>query len=270
MSNRFARLMKSNPLFKLLLLAALALVLPARAEIKTETVLYQQGDTTLEGFVARDTSLTGKRPAVLIVHQWKGLGPYEQKRAEMLAKLGYVAFAVDIYGKGIRPSTPADAGAMAGKYKNDRALLRSRVLAGLEKLKQRSDIDTTRIAAIGYCFGGTTVLELARSGADLRGVVSFHGGLSTPSPDDARNARARILALHGADDPFVPPAEVQGFEAEMRKAGADWQLISYGGAVHSFTDWNAGNDNSKGAAYNDKADRRSWEAMRGFFSELFQ
>ena len=130
--------------------------------------------------------------------------------------------------------------------------------------------DPKRMAAIGYCFGGTAVLELARSGADVAGVVSFHGGLSSPTPSDAKNIRAKVLALHGADDPHVSPKEVAAFEDEMRQGGVDWQLIAYGGAVHAFTDWNAGTDNSKGAAYNERADRRSWEAMKQFFAELFK
>jgi dienelactone hydrolase len=125
------------------------------------------------------------------------------------------------------------------------------------------------VAAIGYCFGGTTVLELARSGAEVAGVVSFHGGLATPQVADAKAIRCRVLALHGADDPFVPPAEVAGFEEEMRQAGVDWQLVAYGGAVHSFTDWNAGGDKARGAAYHERSDRRSWEAMRSFLAELF-
>ncbi|MEO6182521.1 MAG: dienelactone hydrolase family protein [Verrucomicrobiota bacterium] len=249
-------------------LIALALMGPAQAEIKTKTVEYKQGDATLEGFHAYDDSIGGKRPAVLIVHQWKGLGDYEKKRAEMLAKLGYNVLAADIYGKGIRPATPKEAGAQAGKYKSDRALLRERVKAGLEALRKDERTDPKKVAAIGYCFGGTTVLELARSGADVSGVVSFHGGLGTPNPADAKNIKGKVLALHGADDPHVRP-EVPGFEDEMRQAGVDWQLVSYGGAVHSFTDWNAGNDNSKGAAYNEKADKRSWEAMKEFFAEIF-
>jgi dienelactone hydrolase len=242
----------------------------AFAAIKTEMIEYKEGDTTLEGFLAYDDSIVSKRPGILIVHQWKGVGDYEKKRAEMLAKLGYVAFAADIYGKGVRPATMQEAGAMAGKYKNDRPLLRKRVRAGLDQLRKAKNVDSSHVAAMGYCFGGTTVLELARSGADVRGVVSFHGGLSTPTPEDAKNIKAKVLALHGADDPNVPPPEVQAFEEEMRKAKVDWQLVSYGGAVHSFTDWNAGNDNSRGAAYNEKADKRSWEAMKSFFSELFQ
>lgn len=243
--------------------------LSAAAAIKTETVEYKQGDTVLEGYLAYDDSIVNRRPGVLIVHQWKGLGDYEKKRAEMLAKLGYVAFAADIYGKGVRPADTQAAAALAGKYKKDVALLRKRASAALEQLRKAPSVDAQQVAAIGYCFGGTTVLELARSGAGLDGVVSFHGGLATPDPNDARNIKARVLALHGADDPFVPPAEVQGFEEEMRKAKVDWQLVAYGNAVHSFTHWDAGTDNSKGAAYNEKADRRSWAAMRAFFDELF-
>lgn len=238
-------------------------------QLKTEAVEYQQGGVTLEGYLAFDAGKMGKRPAILVVHQWKGLSAYEKKRAEMLVQMGYVVFCADIYGKGIRPENPKDAGAMAGKYKSDRTLLRARVNAALDVLKKNPMTDTKHVAAIGYCFGGTTVLELARSGTELSGVVSFHGGLATPTPDDAKNIKTKVLALHGADDPFVPAAEVTGFEDEMRKANVDWQLVKFSGAVHSFTDWNAGNDNSKGAAYNEKADKRSWADMQIFFAELF-
>jgi dienelactone hydrolase len=247
-----------------------ALLTGARAEIVTKAVEYKEGDTTLEGWVAYDDSVKGARPGVLIVHQWKGLGAYEKMRAEMLAKMGYVAFACDIYGKGIRPTAMQDAAAQAGKYKNDRPLLRKRVNAGLQTLLKQEGVDKKKVAAIGYCFGGTTALELARSGADIGGVVSFHGGLSSPNPEDAKNIKAKVLALHGADDPNVPPAEVAAFEKEMRDAKVDWQLVAYGNAVHSFTDKGAGNDNSKGAAYNEKADRRSWEAMKDLFAEILK
>lgn len=250
-------------------LALALLSVRASAEIKRETIEYRDRDTVLEGVLVYDTAASGKRPGVLVVHQWKGLGDYELKRAEMLAQLGYVAFCADIYGKGVRATNPQDAGQLAGKYKNDRALLRARVNAALATLSQQSTVDTARVAAIGYCFGGTTVLELARSGANLRGIVSFHGGLNTPTPADAKNIHAKVLALHGADDPFVPPAEVEGFAKEMRDAKVDWQLVSYGGAVHSFTDFGAGSDNSKGAAYNERADHRSWQAMKTFFAEIF-
>lgn len=244
--------------------------LSTKSEIVSKPVEYQQGDTVLEGWSVYDDAIQGRRPAVLVVHQWKGLGDDEKKRAEMLARLGYNVLAADIYGKGVRPQTPQAAGTEAGKYKNDRALLRARVRAGLDVLASHELTDPKRIAAIGYCFGGTTVLELARSGADIAGVVSFHGGLSSPTPGDAKNIKAKVLALHGADDPNVPPKEVAAFEDEMRQGGVDWQLVAYGGAVHSFTDWNAGNDNSKGAAYSERADRRSWEAMKQFFAELFK
>lgn len=255
-------------LFSIAILVA-ASAMAVQAAIKTETIEYKEGDTTLEGFIAYDDSIVSKRPGILIAHQWKGLSDYEKKRAEMLAKMGYVAFAADVYGKGVRPKDPKDASATAGKYKNDRELLRKRIQAAFDQLKKSRMVDSQNIAAIGYCFGGTTVLELARSGADIDGVVSFHGALATPTPEDAKDIKAKVLALHGADDPFVPPAEVQGFKEEMQKADVDWQLVSYGNAVHSFTDWNAGNDNSKGSAYNEKADKRSWEAMKVFFNELF-
>ena len=239
------------------------------AAIKTQAIEYKLGDLVLEGFHAYDDSISGRRPAVLIVHQWKGLGDYEKKRAEMLARLGYNILAADIYDKGVRATNPKDANALAGKYKSDRALLRERVRAGLDALRKHELTDARRVAAIGYCFGGTTVLELARSGAEVAGVVSFHGGLSSPTPDDANSIKGKVLVLHGADDPHVNP-EVPGFQEEMRKGNVDWEFVAYGNAVHSFTDWNAGNDNSKGAAYNEKADKRSWEAMKQFFAEIFR
>lgn len=250
-------------------LLALACVLTAHASIQTRTVEYQQGDTTLEGVLVYDDTVKTKRPGVLIVHQWRGVTDYEKKRAAMLAQLGYVAFCADIYGKGIRPPTPAAAGAEAGKYKSNRALLRARVNAGLAVLQKNEFVDPRRIAAIGYCFGGTTVIELARSGADLAGVVSFHGGLDSPAPADGKSIKCKVLACHGADDPFVPAQDLAAFASEMRDGGADWQLIQYGGAVHSFTDWNA-DGSMKGAQYNEKADKRSWEDMKQFFGEIFK
>ncbi|CAG4884611.1 Dienelactone hydrolase [Georgfuchsia toluolica] len=241
----------------------------AGAEMKTRIVEYRQGDTVLQGFLAYDTAGPARKPGVLVVHEWTGLGPYVKNRAEQLARLGYVAFAADIYGKGVRPNNPKDAAATATLYKTDRNLLRERVKAALEELRHQGNTDPGRIAAIGYCFGGTTVLELARSGADIKGIVSFHGGLDTPSPQDAKNIRAKVLVLHGADDPFVTSEQVKSFEDEMRGGNVDWQLVKYSKAVHSFTNPDAGNDNSKGAAYNAEADRRSWEEMKSFFNEIF-
>ena len=158
---------------------------------------------------------------------------------------------------------------MAGKFKGDRALYRERLNDGLEVLRGLPQTDGKKIAAIGYCFGGTGVLELARSGADIRGVVSFHGGLSTPTPEDAKKITCQILVLHGADDPFVPPAEVDDFDVEMASAGLEYGFVAYPGAVHAFTQKMAGDDPSKGAAYNAEADQESWEAMRVFFDTLF-
>jgi len=240
-----------------------------QAKIVTQTIEYKQGGATLEGFVAYDDAIAGKRPGVLVVHQWLGLTDYEKHRAEQLAALGYVAFCADIYGKGIRPKNTGEAGVEATKYKSNRALLRLRVNAGLDVLKQNEFVDTKRVAAIGYCFGGTTVIELARSGAELNGVVSFHGGLDSPAPADGKNIKCKVLVCHGPDDPFEKPEDLAAFEKELRDANVDWRLIKYGGAVHSFTQPMAGNDNSKGAAYNERADKRSWLDMKNFFAEIF-
>jgi dienelactone hydrolase len=186
----------------------------------------------------------------------------------MLAQLGYVAFCADIYGKGVRPKDTSEAGALAGKYKSDRALLRQRVNAALDQLKKSELVDPKRIAAIGYCFGGTTVLELALSGAEVNGVVSFHGGLDAPTPADARNIKCKVLVQAGADDPFQKPEDLDAFQKEMRDAKVDWQITFYGGAVHSFTQPDPGFSNP-GAHYNEKADKRSWQAMKDFFAEIF-
>jgi dienelactone hydrolase len=242
----------------------------AGAEVRTKTVEYKEGNAVLEGFLAWDDAVKGPRPGVLVVHEWTGLGKYVRSRAEQLARMGYVAFCADIYGKGIRPSTPEEAGKTAGIYKSDRALTRARINAALAELRANPAVDAARIAAIGYCFGGFVVLELARSGADIAGTVVFHGALDTPTPADAKNIKARVLALQGGDDPYVGSKDVLAFEQEMRAGGVDWQLVQYGGAVHSYTNPDAGNDNSKGAAYNARADRRSWQAMKDFFAEIFK
>jgi len=252
----------------LLLLSGLAPAL-ALAAIETKAIEYQQGDTRLVGYLAIPKDAKGPLPGVLVVHEWKGLNDYAKRRADQLAELGYVAFATDIYGDGKVAADAKEARALSSLYKNDRALLRARAAAGLAALKAQPGVAGDKVAAIGYCFGGTAVLELARSGADMAGAISFHGGLDTPAPQDAKNIRARVLALHGADDPNVPAEQVAAFEQEMRAAGVDWQLIAYGGAVHGFTNPAHGSDNSKGVAYNAAADARSWAAMRQFFVELF-
>jgi dienelactone hydrolase len=239
------------------------------AQVKTVAVEYTQGDVVLQGYLSYDESVTDKRPGILIVHDWMGVSDNTKMKTEQLAALGYVALAADVYGKDVRPTNGTEASAEAKKYYADRQLYRARVRAGLDYLAGLEQTDPTRLAAIGYCFGGAGALELARSGAPLKGVVTFHGSLNTPTPADAKNIKAKVLILHGADDPHVKQEEVKAFMDEMRGGGVDWQLVQYSGAVHSFTDKRAGTDNSKGAAYNASADRRSWTAMKDFFQEIF-
>lgn len=242
----------------------------AGAAVQTRTVTWEQGGVTCEGFLAWDDAQAGPRPGVLVVHQWMGLTENERMRARMLAELGYVALAADVYGQGVRPADQAAAAKEAGKYYGDRPLLRARVAAGLDALKRQPGVDPARCAAIGYCFGGGAVLELARSGADLRGVVSFHGSLDTPLPAQKGQVKARLLVCHGAADPFVKPEAVRGFVDEMEAAGVDYQLVMYAGAVHAFTQKGAGDDPSRGAAYQEAADRRSWAAMKEFLAEALK
>ena len=242
----------------------------ASAKIVTKAVPYQSGGVRCEGYLAYDDAAPGKRPGVLIAHQWLGLTKYEKTRAVQLASLGYVAFALDLYGKDNRPKDTAEAGKLAGQFKANRTLWRGRASDGLATLRAQPNVDSANVAAIGYCLGGGTVLELARSGADVKGVVSFHGSLDTPTPEDAKNIKGKVLVLHGALDPFSPIPTVLALSDEMNKAKRDYQIVLYSGAVHSFTQPEAGNDPSKGAAYNAAADRRSFEAMLAFFDELFR
>jgi dienelactone hydrolase len=241
----------------------------ANAQIDAKTVDYKEGATALEGYMATKKGVEGKQPGVLVIPDWMGVKDPYKKIADRLAEMGYVAFTADVYGKGVRPSNAQEAGALAGKYKSDRKLLRQRVQAALAELKKNPNVDPNRIAVIGYCFGGTAALELARDGAAVAGVVTFHGGLDSPNPDDGKNIKGKVLVLHGADDPFVKPEEIAAFQAEMRKGNVDWQMVYYGDAVHSFSQPQAGTDKSKGNAYNEKAARRSWEDMKQFFREIF-
>ncbi len=260
-----------NRLSTFVLVSALSLVpaLGAEAKVVTKVVTYQDGKETLEGLLAYDDALPGKRPGVLVVHAWMGLDDYTKKRAEMVAQLGYVAFAPDIYGKAKRPKNKDEAGKLSGQFKGDRALLRRRVSLGLAQLTADKLVDTTKTAAIGYCFGGTTVLELARAGAQVNGVVSFHGGLDSPAPADAKNIKGRVLVLHGAADPYQKGADLDAFVKELNGAGVDWQLEMYGNAVHCFTHFDDKGDKATGCAYDEKADKRSWADMQSFFGELF-
>lgn len=241
----------------------------AHAKMITKTIDYQQGGDTLQGYLAYDDSFKGKRPGVLVAHQWMGLGDYERERARMLAEMGYVAFALDIYGKGVQPKNREEAGKTSGKYKANRPLLRNRARAAVITLRKQPNVDVNRLAIIGYCFGGGTALELARSGADVKGYVSFHGSLDTPTPADAKNIRGKVLVLHGADDPYAPMKDVVALRDELSAAKVNYEIDLYGGAVHSFTEKAAGNDPSSGAAYNAQADARSWARTKAFFSEIF-
>ena len=252
-----------------ILIFVLLIISTAHAAIKTQTVEYKDGNTVLEGYLAYDDAIKGTIPAVLIVHEWTGIGTYVKNRAEQIAGLGYAAFAIDIYGKAIRPADTNEASTQAAIYRGDRKLMRQRALAGLTQIKTYPFVDANKIGAMGYCFGGGVVLELARSGADLKGVVSFHGNLDTPDPNDNNNIKCKVLVCHGADDPYVNQEQVNAFENSMRKTKVDWEMLIFGNAVHGFTNPDNGSDPSKGVAYNRQADMRSWEAMREFFREVF-
>lgn len=252
-------------------IAALIFVAGANAKIVTEKVDYKEGGQTLEGFMIYDSARVkpGKAPGMVIVHDWMGVSDYVKMRGEQMAKLGFVAFVADIYGKDTRPKDAKEAGEFAGKYRNgDRKNLRARSEAAFNELKKNKNVDPAKISAMGYCFGGTAVLEMARMGLPVAAVVSFHGGLSPMNMDDAKNIKGKILVLHGAIDPYVKAEEVAQFQKEMDGANVDYQFIAYSGAVHAFTEPHVGNDIKTGAAYNEKADKRSFIAMENFMKEV--
>jgi dienelactone hydrolase len=230
------------------------------ASIESKNLTYKDGEAEMEGFLAWVSSKSTKRLAVLVIHDWTGLQDYAKERTKQLAGLGYVAMAADIYGKGVRPTDPKQCAVCAGKYRQDLDLLRKRVVLALEELKKQPDVDPDRIAAIGYCFGGTCVLELARSGADVAAVVSFHGGLGTTKPAAPGSIKARILVCHGGADDHVNK-EVPAFHEEMKACQAKLEFVTYEGAKHGFT--------KPGDAYHEKADKESWAAMLKLFGEVF-
>lgn len=238
------------------------------AAVKTEVVEYKDGKEVMQGFVAYDDTVKGPRPTILIIHQWMGITDHEREYAKKLAEQGYLAFAVDIYGKGKRPQNRAEAAQFAETYRGDRKLFRQRAKAAYKFIQKDKRADKKQMIVLGFCFGGTGALELARSGAPLIGVISFHGGLSSPTPQDAKNIKAPVLILHGAADPTIKPEEIQGFMKEMNDAGVDYQFISYSQAVHGFTQEGAGSDPSTGVAYNEKGARRSWQALTTFLNEI--
>ena len=247
-----------------LVLLALGEVSSAGVAVSDRIYEYKDGKTVLEGYVAIPKDGKAKHSVVLVVPEWKGVGEYSKRRARMLAELGYLGFVVDVYGKGVRPSSNEEAGKLAGKYKGDRPLLQKRMQAALTAATQMPQADAKHVAVIGYCFGGTAALELARTGAPLSAVVSFHGGLSNPTPENAAKIAAPVLVLHGADDPFVKPDEVKAFKDEMKLSSTMLRFIAYPDAVHSFTNPDAGNDKKAGAAYNAEADKKSWQEMQSF------
>ncbi len=249
--------------------APLALALAALPMLAGQPLVYQDGAVRLAGYVSRPAAVQGKVPGVLIIHQWMGLTEHERTVADRLAGLGYVAVAADIYGEGVRPKDVKEAAAQAGAYKGDRAVYRRRIRAGLDALKAQAGVDPGRLAVIGFCFGGTGALEAARAGMPVLGVVSFHGGLDFVPDMDVRTITAKVLVCHGADDTYESPKEIAAFQDEMRKTKADYTFISYAGAVHAFTQKEAGDDPSKGVAYQEAAARRSWQHMKDFFAELF-
>jgi dienelactone hydrolase len=236
------------------------------AEIKTETIPYKVGDTECRGYLAYDDSIAGKRPGVLVVHEWWGLNDYAKKRTEELAKLGYVAFAADIYGEGKTTDHPADAGKMAGEVRANVDQWRKRAKAALDVLKDQPQTDSDKLAAIGYCFGGATALQLAYTGADLDAVVTFHGALPAATPEEAKQIKAELQINHGADDPMVNADAVAAFKKPLDEADVKYTFIAYPGAVHSFTVPTADKVGIEGIKYNKDADEKSWTAMK----ELFQ
>ena len=237
--------------------------------MKTETISYSDGGVTLKGFLAYDEKRTDKRPGVLVMPEAFGLGKNAKARAQRLAELGYVALGGDPFGDGKEFTDLQEAIKVAGALMADPAKFRARARAGIDKLASLPQVDSSRLAAIGYCMGGTFALELARDGAPLRGVVSFHGGLQTQRPAQPGQVKAKVLVCHGSDDPMIPVAQVNGFVDEMTKARADWELIAYGNTVHSFTNPDADGTMMPGIKFNAQSDARSWLAMKNFFEEIF-
>ncbi|NOT84819.1 MAG: carboxymethylenebutenolidase [Methylococcaceae bacterium] len=235
--------------------------------IVSNTVNYLDGETVLEAFFAVDEAIVGQRPAVLIAHMWGGRDDFVAEKAKQLAALGYVGFALDMYGKGVLGTNAEQNGALMQPFMHDRGMLQKRINAALQALRLLPWVDVSKIAAIGYCFGGLCVLDLARSGADVLGVVSFHGLLDAPEDLQNQPIKAKVLALHGHEDPLAPVAKLQALQQEMTLADVDWQVHVYGHQVHAFTNPRA--NDLPTYKYNAVADQRAWCAMQHFLRELF-
>ena len=236
--------------------------------IQTKALDYSQDGTSFEGYFAWNDAAAEPYPCVLVSHAWGGLGEFEQERARDLAELGYAAFCLDLYGKGVRGSSPEENAELMQPFLDDRAMLQSRLTLAVNVAGQQPGVDASRMAAIGYCFGGLCVLDLARVGGDVLGVVSFHGIFFPPGNTEGNEIGAKVLALHGWDDPMATPEQAVALAAELTAAGSDWQIHGSGHTVHAFTN-PAANDPDRGTVYNETADRRSWQAMTNFLEELF-
>jgi len=244
----------------------------ALAELQTQEVNYRVDRVNLKGYLAYDTDFQGKRPGVLVVHEWWGHNDYVRRRAEMLAKLGYVAFALDMYGDGKTAGHPDDAKKFVQEVMAREGVSQKRFRAALNFLRKQPTVDKKNIGAIGYCFGGSTVLNMARLGVDLKGVISFHGSLATQTRAQKGKVKARVLICHGADDGFIPAEDIAAFKKEMAAASVNFRFISYEGAKHSFTNPDADAFAQKfgmGIAYHETADKQSWEDMQVFFKDIF-
>ncbi len=258
-------------MMKLAAVAFFSLTLPSLGALVTKSVEYtDEKGTPLHGYVVYDDAVPGQRPGVIVVHDWRGLTDYTKMRSEMLAKLGYIAFAADIYGKDISKRGPEAWMKEITIYKSDRNLYRERERAAYQAFLKQPLVDPAKLAAIGYCFGGTGVIEMARDGLDLKGVVSFHGGLDSRPLSPGATIKAKVLALCGADDPYEKPDDMVAFEKQLRDTNVDYQIVSYGHAVHAFSDVHVDELNQPGAKYNAAADKRSWQTMVDFFAEIFR
>jgi dienelactone hydrolase len=271
---------KEDCMYKIsLALIVTAVILMSAGQISADTkvqgkeVDYSANGVVMKGYLAYDENIKGKRPGVLVVHEWWGLNDYARRRARMLAELGYTALAVDMYGDGKQALHPDDAGKFSSDLMKNFDVAKSRFIAAMDFLKQQPEVDPGQIAAIGYCFGGGVVLNMARQGVDLKGVASFHGGLAAVKPAEPGMVKAKILVLHGAADKFSTPEQIKAFKEEMKKAGADFHFISYPGAMHSFTNPDADTYGKKfnlPLAYNAAADKKSWSELKKFLKEIFK
>ena len=251
------------------LLAAAGLAALAPAAVKTEPVEYTYDGKTFKGMLAYDDAAAGKRPGVLVVHEWWGLNQHARDRAKMLAELGYVAFACDMYGDGKTTAHPQEAGAFAGEVRKNQAAWAGRAKAALKVLQDNPKVDPTKLAAVGFCFGGSTAQLLAFTGADVDAVVSFHGAPVVPTPEQAKATKARILMCHGGADSFIKPETIDAFKKALDAGGAKYEWVSYPGVVHSFTAPDADKVGNPGMKYDEAADKASWAAMKKLFDEAF-